>query len=87
MVVTTFMSYIISRWLSSPLSLLEKKMSAVELGADNEKIDYPMVEGDVLSKLVTQYNLMIDKLGGKLPVDEIPFEYVDKIWAKKQLNS
>jgi hypothetical protein len=36
---------------------------------------------------IKYYNLMIDKLGGKLPVDEIPFEYVDKTWAKKQLNS
>ena len=80
MVVTTFMSYIISRWLSSPLSLLEKKMSAVELGADNEKIDYPMVEGDVLSKLVTQYNLMIDKLA--VSVDELAKSEREASWRQ-----
>lgn len=62
MIVTSFLIYVISRSLSAPLSLLENKMSVIELGAKNEKIDYPMVEGDVLSKLVFQYNLLIDKL-------------------------
>ena len=62
MIVTSFVSYLISRRLSAPLSLLEKNMSEIELVGDNEKIDYPLVDGDVLSKLVVQYNSMIDKL-------------------------
>ena len=80
MLVTSFVSYIISHWLSSPLSLLEKKMSAIELGATNDKIDYPMVEGDVLSKLVTQYNSMIDKLA--VSVEELAKSEREASWRQ-----
>ena len=78
--VTSFISYIISRWLSAPLSLLEKKMSAIELGGNNDKIDYPVAEGDVLSKLVTQYNLMIDKLA--VSVEELAKSEREASWRQ-----
>lgn len=80
MIVTSFISYIISRRLSAPLSLLEKKMSALELGGDNDKIDFPMVEGDVLSKLVAQYNLMIDKLA--VSVEELAQSEREASWRQ-----
>ena len=80
MIVTSFISYVISRRLSAPLSLLEKKMSALELGGDNDKIDFPMVEGDVLSKLVAQYNLMIDKLA--VSVEELAQSEREASWRQ-----
>lgn len=80
MIVTSFISYIISRRLSAPLSLLEKKMSAIELGGDNDKIDFPMVEGDVLSKLVAQYNSMIDKLA--VSVEELAQSEREASWRQ-----
>ncbi len=80
MIVTSFISYIISRRLSAPLSLLEKKMSAIELGGDNDKIDFPMVEGDVLSKLVAQYNSMIDKLA--VSVEELAKSEREASWRQ-----
>lgn len=80
MIVTAFVSYLISRRLSAPLSLLEKKMSAIELGVENDKIDYPLVEGDVLSKLVVQYNSLIDKLA--VSVDELAKSEREASWRQ-----
>ena len=78
--LSVLLSYFISRKLSAPLSLLEKKMSAIELGAENEKIDYPMAEEDVLSKLVEQYNLMIDKLA--VSVDKLAKSEREASWRQ-----
>ena len=78
--ISVLLSYLISRRLSAPLSLLEKKMSAIELGVDNEKIDYPIVDGDVLSKLVEQYNSMIDKLA--VSVDKLAQSEREATWRQ-----
>ena len=78
--VSVLLSYFISRRLSAPLSLLEKKMSRIELGTDNEKIDYPIVEGDALSKLVVQYNSMIDKLA--VSVEELAQSEREASWRQ-----
>ena len=80
MIVTSILSYLISRRLSAPLSLLEKKMSEIELGAENEKIDYPIVEGDVLSMLVSEYNMMIDKLA--VSVEELAQSEREASWRQ-----
>ena len=78
--ISILLSYFVSRKLSAPLSLLENKMSAIELGAENEKIDYPIDEDDVLSKLVEQYNLMIDKLD--VSVDKLAKSEREASWRQ-----
>lgn len=62
MFLSSVLSYIISKRLASPLSIIEQHMSEIEVGGENAKINYPQIEGDALSRLVTQYNEMIDNL-------------------------
>ena len=60
--LSSVLSYIISKRLSAPLSIIEKHMGEIEVGSENAKINYPQIEGDALSRLVSQYNEMIDNL-------------------------
>ena len=62
MFLSSVLSYIISKRLAAPLSIIEQHMSEIEVGGENAKINYPQIEGDALSRLVTQYNEMIDNL-------------------------
>lgn len=62
MFLSSLLSYIISKRLSAPLSIIEQHMSEIEVGGENAKINYPQIEGDALSRLVMQYNEMIDNL-------------------------
>lgn len=55
-------SYIVSRLLAKPLREIDKRMSAITLGAKNKKIDYIPNEKDELSHLIRNYNQMVDKL-------------------------
>ena len=62
MFLSSVLSYIISKRLAAPLSIIEQHMSEIEVGGENAKINYPQIEGDALSRLVIQYNEMIDNL-------------------------
>ena len=41
MFLGSLLSYIISKRLSAPLSIIEEHMSNIEVGGENEKINYP----------------------------------------------
>lgn len=58
--LSVFISYIISRYLSAPLSLLVNRIGAVQLGKMNAKIDWN--KQDEIGRLVNEYNRMIDEL-------------------------
>ena len=76
----SLLSYIISKRLSAPLSIIEEHMSKIEVGGENEKINYPNIEGDALSQLVRQYNAMIDKLA--VSVEELAQAEREETWRQ-----
>jgi nitrogen fixation/metabolism regulation signal transduction histidine kinase len=80
MFLGSLLSYIISKRLSAPLSIIEEHMSQIEVGGENEKINYPYIEGDALSKLVSQYNAMIDKLA--VSVEELAQSEREESWRQ-----
>ncbi len=57
---SVFVTILISNYITSPLSMLARKMSQVRLGMVNEKITW--APGDEIGKLVAEYNRMIDEL-------------------------
>jgi nitrogen fixation/metabolism regulation signal transduction histidine kinase len=56
-----FVTILITKYITSPLALLAKKMSQLRLGMVNEKI--PWSHKDEIGQLVSEYNRMIDELG------------------------
>ncbi len=80
MFLGSLLSYIISKRLSAPLSIIEEHMSQIEVGGENEKIKYPYIEGDALSQLVSQYNAMIDKLA--ISVEELAQAEREETWRQ-----
>ena len=80
MFLGSLLSYIISKRLSAPLSIIEEHMSNIEVGGENEKINYPNIEGDALSQLVRQYNAMIDKLA--VSVEELAQAEREETWRQ-----
>lgn len=80
MFLGSLLSYIISKRLSAPLSIIEEHMSNIEVGGENEKINYPNIEGDALSQLVRQYNAMIDKLA--VSVEELAQAEREASWRQ-----
>lgn len=59
-VIAMIISLFISEQIISPLIILQSKFNKLELGKDYEKIDYK--RKDEIGQLVTEYNLMVDKL-------------------------
>ena len=55
-----FMTLFIGRQLSAPLIILENKLSKMQLGRRNEKIEY--TQKDEIGQLVSQYNRTVDEL-------------------------
>ena len=80
MVLGSLLSYIISKRLSAPLSIIEQHMSEIEVGGENAKIQYPAIEGDALSQLVKQYNAMIDNLA--VSVEELAKNKREESWRQ-----
>lgn len=80
MVLGSLLSYIISKRLSAPLSIIEQHMSEIEVGGENAKIQYPTIEGDALSQLVKQYNAMIDNLA--VSVEELAKNEREESWRQ-----
>ena len=80
MFLSSVLSYIISKRLSAPLSIIEKHMGEIEVGGENAKINYPKIEGDALSRLVMQYNEMIDNLA--VSVEELAKAEREKSWRQ-----
>ena len=80
MVLGSLLSYIISKRLSAPLSIIEQHMSEIEVGGENAKIQYPAIEGDALSQLVKQYNAMIDNLA--VSVEELAKNEREESWRQ-----
>ena len=80
MIVTFFLSYLISRRLSAPLSIIEHKMRDIDLIGENAKIDYPIVKDDALSQLIVQYNSLIDKLA--ISVEELAQSERETSWRQ-----
>jgi nitrogen fixation/metabolism regulation signal transduction histidine kinase len=66
--------------LSAPLSIIEQHMSEIEVGGENAKINYPQIEGDALSRLVMQYNEMIDNLA--VSVEELAKAEREETWRQ-----
>lgn len=60
--ISLLLSFFISRRISAPLSIIENNMRNLVVGEKNAKINYPISEGDALSQLIAQYNLMVEKL-------------------------
>jgi nitrogen fixation/metabolism regulation signal transduction histidine kinase len=80
MIVGVFLSYLISRRLSAPLSIIEHKMRNIDVTGENSKIDYPIVKDDALSQLVVQYNSLIDKLA--ISVEELAQTEREMSWRQ-----
>ena len=80
MFLSSVLSYIISKRLSAPLSIIEKHMGEIEVGGENAKINYPKIEGDALSRLVMQYNEMIDNLA--VSVEELAKNEREESWRQ-----
>ena len=80
MFLSSLLSYIISKRLSAPLSIIEQHMSEIEVGGENAKINYPQIEGDALSRLVMQYNDMIDNLA--VSVEELAKAEREETWRQ-----
>ena len=80
MFLSSLLSYIISKRLSAPLSIIEQHMSEIEVGGENAKINYPQIEGDALSRLVMQYNEMIDNLA--VSVEELAKAEREETWRQ-----
>ncbi len=80
MFLSSVLSYIISKRLSAPLSIIEKHMGEIEVGGENAKINYPKIEGDALSRLVMQYNEMIDNLA--VSVEELAKAEREESWRQ-----
>ena len=55
-------------------------MGEIEVGGENAKINYPKIEGDALSRLVMQYNEMIDNLA--VSVEELAKAEREKSWRQ-----
>ena len=58
--LSVFVSFIISKYLSAPLSMLVSRIGAIQLGKRNAKIDWN--KQDEIGRLVSEYNRMIDEL-------------------------
>lgn len=63
-VFSVIFSNIVSWLLAMPLREIDRKMSAISLGSPNtnSKIDYPGTGNDELTRLINNYNSMVDKL-------------------------
>lgn len=59
-VLSVLLSVLVSNYVTSPLQLIQQKMSEVKLGRRNEIID--MREDDEIGSLVKEYNRMINEL-------------------------
>jgi signal transduction histidine kinase len=55
-----FLTFLISKYITSPLALLSGKMAGLQLGRTNERIDWK--RGDEIGRLVEEYNRMVDEL-------------------------
>ncbi|MBE9481272.1 MAG: GHKL domain-containing protein, partial [Bacteroidetes bacterium] len=58
--IAIFIAIVISRYITKPLKLLENKISKLQLGKLNEKIEW--IRKDEIGSLVIEYNRMIDEL-------------------------
>lgn len=60
--ITMGIAVVISRRITSPLSMLGKGLASVQLGKETEHLSYS--GNDEISELVKQYNRMVDELEG-----------------------
>jgi len=58
--IAIFIAIIISRYITKPLQLIKNKISKLQLGKLNEKIEW--IRKDEIGSLVIEYNRMIDEL-------------------------
>ena len=58
--ISIFISFAISRYLSAPLGILVSRMEGFQLGKRNEKINW--YHQDEIGRLVEEYNRLIDEL-------------------------
>jgi len=58
--ISVFLSFAISRYLSAPLGILVSRMEGFQLGKRNEKINW--YHQDEIGRLVEEYNRLIDEL-------------------------
>ena len=59
-ILVVFITLLVGRQLSTPLIMLENKLSQMRIGKRNEKIDY--TQNDEIGQLVSQYNRTVDEL-------------------------
>lgn len=59
-ILSIFIAYIISKFITSPLRNIKDSMSKINLGEKNEKINFE--RDDELGDLIKSYNIMVDKL-------------------------
>ncbi|WP_282038230.1 sensor histidine kinase [Saccharicrinis aurantiacus] len=60
LIIVFALTVVISRRITYPLLVVQDKMSRLQLGVRNEKIEYKW--NDEIGKLVTEYNRMVDEL-------------------------
>ena len=58
--ISTWISIIVSKQFSRPLDQIKNKLAAFQLKGRNEKLQYD--KDDEIGKLVEQYNIMVDEL-------------------------
>jgi len=59
-VLSIFLTLLISRYTTRPLQLIKDKMRSLSLGRSNQKINWE--SNDEIGKLISEYNRMIDEL-------------------------
>ena len=59
-IIAVFLTVLVGRGLSAPLSMLERKLKEMRIGQRNEKIEYKY--NDEIGQLVAQYNRTVDEL-------------------------
>ena len=60
LLISTWISIIVSKQFSRPLDQIKNKLAAFQLKGRNEKLQYD--KDDEIGKLVEQYNIMVDEL-------------------------
>lgn len=60
LVITVVVALIVSRWITSPLRLIQQSIKEIELGKESKRINY--TRDDVIGTLVKEYNAKVQEL-------------------------
>ena len=61
-ILSSLLFNIYNRWISAPLVEIRNSLKKLQLGEENEHINYPIKADDEISGLIREYNTLIDEL-------------------------